>query len=167
MSFCWPRKRVKNKLSHKINCVHFTCILLHYLLRYANALIFFSTLASNLFISPLLFNLVLYVVAVSDTYRYNISDRYSILNEIATTLAFSSVNWCKIDVFTSNIVVLHHKISQTDKINVNRYINIYFLMNLFKINQFIFIFSCISALFSFIQQTNIFNHFVFLLFLIV
>ena len=88
-------------------------------------------------------------------------------DEIPTTLAFSSVNWCKIDVFTSNIMVLHHKMSQTVKINVNRYTNIYLLMNLFKINQFIFIFSCISALFSFIQQTNFFNHFVFLLLLIV
>ena len=94
-----------------------------------------------------------HVVAVSDTYRDNISIRYSILDEIPTTLAFSSVNWCKIDVFTSNIMVLHHKMSQTVKINVNRYTNIYLLMNLFKFNQFIFIFSCISALFSFIQQT--------------
>ena len=50
-------------------------------------------------------------------------------------------------------MVLHHKMSQTVKINVNRYTNIYLLMNLFKINQFIFIFPCISALFSFIQQT--------------
>ena len=94
------------------------------------------------------------VVAVSDTYRDNISDGYSIPDEIPTTLAFSSVNWCKIDIFTSNIMVLHHKTSQTVKINVNRYTNIYLLMNLFEINQFIFIFSCILALFSFIQQTN-------------
>ena len=28
---------------------------------------------------------------------------------------FSYVNWCKIDVFTSNIMVLHHKMSQTVK----------------------------------------------------
>ena len=56
-------------------------------------------------------------------------------------------------------MVLHHKMSQTVKINVNRYTNIYLLMNLFKIDQFIFIFSCISALFLFIQQTNFFNHF--------
>ena len=104
-----------------------------------------------------------HAVAVSDTYRDNISDGYSIPDEIPTILAFSSVNWYKIDVITSDIMVLHHKISQTVKINVNRYTNIYLLMNLFKINQFIFIFSCISALFSFIQQTNIFNHFVFLL----
>ena len=93
-----------------------------------------------------------YGVAVSDTYRDNISDGYSFPDEVPTTLAFSSVNWCKIDVFTSNIMVLHHKMSQTVKINVNRYMNIYLLMNSFKINQFIFIFSCISALFSSIQQ---------------
>ena len=42
--------------------------------------------------------------------------------------------------------------SQTVKTKVNRYTNIYLLMNLFKINQFIFIFSHISALLSFIQQ---------------
>ena len=54
-------------------------------------------------------------------------------------LAFSSVNWCKIDAFTSNIMVLHHKMSQTIKIKVNRYTNIYLLMNLFKISQFMFI----------------------------
>ena len=93
------------------------------------------------------------IVAVSDTYRDNISDGYSIPDEIPTTLAFSHVNWCKIDVFISNIMVLHHKMPQTVKINVNRYTNIYLLMNLFKINQFMFIFSYISALFSFIQQT--------------
>ena len=67
-------------------------------------------------------------------------------------LAFSPVNLCKIDVFTSNIMVLHHKMSQTVKIKVNRYTNIYLLINLFKIYQFIFIFCCISALLSFIQQ---------------
>ena len=44
--------------------------------------------------------------------------------------------------------------SQTVKIKVNRYTNIYLLMNLFKINQFIFIFFCISALLSFIQQKH-------------
>ena len=81
-----------------------------------------------------------HVVAVSDTYRDNISDGYSIPDEIPTTLAFSSVNWCKIDVFTSNIMVLHHKMSQTVKINVKRHTNLYLLMNLFKINQFIFLF---------------------------
>ena len=68
------------------------------------------------------------VVAVSDTYRDNISDGYSILDEIPTTLAFSFVN-CQIDVFTSNIMVLHYKMSQTVKINVNRYTNIYLVNN--------------------------------------
>ena len=92
------------------------------------------------------------VVGEENTYRDDISDGYSIPDEIPTTLAFGSVNWCKIDVFTSNIMVLYHKMSRTIKINVNRYTNIYLLMNLFKINQFIFIFSCISALFSFIPQ---------------
>ena len=87
------------------------------------------------------------VVAVSDTYWDNISDRYSIPDEIPTTLAFSSVNWCKIDVFTSNIMVLHHKMSQTVKINVNRNTNIYLLMNLFKINQFLFIFTVFQLYF--------------------
>ena len=81
-------------------------------------------------------------------------------------LAFSSVNWCKIDVFTLNVMVLPHEISQTVKIEVNRYTNIYLLMNLFKINQLIFIFSCISALLSFMQQKYVFNHFVLLLLLI-
>ena len=37
-------------------------------------------------------------------------------------------------------MVLHHKMSQTVKIKVNRYTNIYLFMNLLKINQFIFIF---------------------------
>ena len=64
-------------------------------------------------------------------------------------------------------MVLHHKKSQTVKIKINRHTNIYLLMNLFSINQFIFIFSCISALLSFIQQKSFFNHFVFLLSLIV
>ena len=64
-------------------------------------------------------------------------------------------------------MVLHHKMSQTLKIKVNRYTAIYLLMNLFTINQFILIFSCISALLSFIQQKCFFNHFVFLLLLIV
>ena len=64
-------------------------------------------------------------------------------------------------------MVLHHKMSQTVKIKVNRYTNIYLLMNVFKINQFIFIFSCISALLFVIQQKTIFDHFVFLLLLIV
>ena len=76
-------------------------------------------------------------------------------------LAFSSVNWCKIDVFSLNIM------SQTVKIKVNRYTYIYLLMNLSKMNQFILIFSYISALLSFIQQKGFFNHFVFLLLLIV
>ena len=39
-------------------------------------------------------------------------------------------------------------------------------MNLFKINQFIFILFCISALLSVIQQKIFFNHFVFLLLLL-
>ena len=78
------------------------------------------------------------VVAVSNTYRDDISDGYSIPDE-KPTIGYS-VNWCKIDVFTSNIMVLHHKMSQTVRIKVNRYTNIYLLMNLFKINQFIFIF---------------------------
>ena len=70
-------------------------------------------------------------------------------------LAFSSVNWCKIDVYTSNIMVLHHKMSQTVEITVNRYRNSYLLMNFCKLNQFIFIFFCISTLLSVIQQ-NVF-----------
>ena len=81
------------------------------------------------------------VVAVSDTYRDNISDGYSIPDEISTTLTFSSENLCKIDVFTSNIMVLHHKMSQTVKINVNRYTNIYLLMNLFNLFSFFLYFS--------------------------
>ena len=40
-------------------------------------------------------------------------------------VAFNSVNWYKIDVFTSNIMVLHHKMSQTVKIKVNRQTFIY------------------------------------------
>ena len=80
-------------------------------------------------------------------------------------LVFSSVNLCKIDVFSLNIMVLHHKMSQTVKIKVNRYTNIYLLMNLFTINQFIFIFSCISALLLFKQQK--YYYFVFLLVLLV
>ena len=73
---------------------------------------------------------------------------YSIPDEIPATC----FQLCKIDVFTSNIMVWLHKMSQIVKIKVNRHTNIYLLMNLFKINQFIFIFSCISALLSFIQQ---------------
>ena len=57
-------------------------------------------------------------------------------------------------------MVLHHKMSETVKIKVNRYTNIYFLMNLYKINQFILIFSFISALLSLIEQKIFFNHFV-------
>ena len=34
-----------------------------------------------------------------------------ILDPPLLPLAFSSVNWCKIYVFTSNIMVLHHKVS--------------------------------------------------------
>ena len=44
---------------------------------------------------------------------------YPIPDEIPTTLAFSSVNWCKIDVFTLNIMVLHHKMSPTINNNTN------------------------------------------------
>ena len=44
---------------------------------------------------------------------------YLIPDEIPTTLAFSHVNWCKIDVFTLNIMVLHHKMSQTINNNKN------------------------------------------------
>ena len=51
-------------------------------------------------------------------------------------------------------MALHHKMSQTVKIKVNRYTNIYLLMNLSKMYQFVFIFSCISALLSFIQQKS-------------
>ena len=58
------------------------------------------------------------------------------------------------------------KYLKTVKIKVNRYTNIYLLMNLLKIKQFVFIFFCISALISLIQQ-NFFNHFVFLLLLII
>ena len=54
-------------------------------------------------------------------------------------------------------MVLHHKMSQTVQIEANRYTNIYLLMNLFKINQFIFVISCISALLSVIQQQKILN----------
>ena len=36
-------------------------------------------------------------------------------------LAFRSVDWCKINVFTLNIMVLHHKKSQT--INNNKILN--------------------------------------------
>ena len=63
-------------------------------------------------------------------------------------LAFSSVNWHKIDVFTSNIMVLHHKMSQTVKIKVNRHTNIYLLMNLFSINHFILIFPVFQLFFN-------------------
>ena len=44
---------------------------------------------------------------------------YSIPDRIPTTLAFSHVNWGKIDVFTLNIMVLHHKMSQTINKNKN------------------------------------------------
>ena len=82
-------------------------------------------------------------------------------------LAFSSVNWCKSCVFTSNIMALHHKMSQTVKIKVNRYTNIYLLMNLFEINQFIFIFPVFQLYFVLYNKKIFFNHFVFLLLLIV
>ena len=48
-------------------------------------------------------------------------------------LAFSSMNWCEIDVFTSNIIILHHKISQTIKTKVNKSTEIYLLMKLLSI----------------------------------
>ena len=53
---------------------------------------------------------------------------YSIPDRIPTTLAFSHVNWCKIDVFTLNngfdvftlnMIVLYHKMSQTINNNKN------------------------------------------------
>ena len=56
-------------------------------------------------------------------------------------------------------MALHHKMSQTVKIKGNRYTYIYLLMNLPKINQFMFIFYCILALLSFIQQKGFFNYF--------
>ena len=96
-------------------------------------------------------------VAVSDNYWDDISDGYSIPDERATIGYFipdeiptTCFELGEIDVFTSNIMVLHHEISQTVKIKVNRYTNIYLLMILFKINQFILIYTCISALLSFI-----------------
>ena len=83
---------------------------------------------------------------------------YSIPDEIPTT--------CKIYVFTSNIMVLHYKCLKLSK-KVYRYTNIYLFMNLFKISQFILTFPCISPFLSVIQQKKFFNHFVFLLLLIV
>ena len=65
------------------------------------------------------------VVAVTNTYRDDISNGYSIPDEKPTIgysmppIAFSSVNWCKIDVFTLNIIPLHHKKSQTINNNKN------------------------------------------------
>ena len=70
-----------------------------------------------------LFHEYMDVVAVSDTYRDDISDGYSIPDEKQTVgylpLAFSFVNWCKIDVFSLNIILLHHKKSQTINNNKN------------------------------------------------
>ena len=63
-------------------------------------------------------------------------------------------------------MALHHKMSQTVKIKVNRYTNIYLLMNLFEINQFMFNFSCISALLCVIQQQKIFFY-IFCIFVVV
>ena len=80
----------------------------------------------------------------------NLTVVYSIRDEISTT-CIQLCEWCKINVFTSNIMVLHHKMSQTVKIKVNTHTNIYLLMKLFSINHFIFIFSCISVFLSFIQ----------------
>ena len=76
-------------------------------------------------------------------------------------LAFGSMNWCKINIFTSNRIVLHHKQSQNVKIKVNRYTNIYLLMNLFTIDQFILIFSYILVLY-FYSYRYLFNCFVFI-----
>ena len=68
-----------------------------------------------------------HVVAVSDTYRDDISDGYSILDE-KPTIGYSIpdeipttcfVNWCKIDAFTLNIIPLHYKKSQTINNNKN------------------------------------------------
>ena len=53
--------------------------------------------------------------------------------------AFSFVNWCKSDVFTSNIVVLHYKMSQTVKIKVNRHTNIYWWNHFQLINLYSFL----------------------------
>ena len=102
-----------------------------------------------------------------DTYRIN-SRPLDILSRMKyLPLAFSSVNWCKIDVFTSNIMVLHRKLTQTVKIKVNRYTNIYSLINLFKLNQFIFIFPVVQLYFHSYNKKKTFNHFVFLLLVIV
>ena len=62
----------------------------------------------------------------------------------------SSWNGCKNNVFTSTLMVSHHKKSQTIKIKVNRCINIYLLVNLFTIDTFSLYFS-----FAFIH-TNIY-----------
>ena len=48
------------------------------------------------------------IVAVSDTYRDDILSGMKY-----PPLAFSPVNWCKIDVFSLNMMALHHKMSQT------------------------------------------------------
>ena len=61
----------------------------------------------------------MHVVAVSDTYLDDIWIFYPRMKY--PPLAFSPVNLCKIDVFTSNILVLHHKMPQTVKKKVNRY----------------------------------------------
>ena len=68
------------------------------------------------------------------------------------------MNGCKFNVFTSNIImVLHHKKSKTVKIKVNRHTNISLLMNLFTMNQSIFIFPILY----FYSYKYLFNHFVF------
>ena len=76
---------------------------------------------------------------------------YPIPDEIPTTLAFSSVNWCEIDVFTLNIMVLHHKMSQSTTTKIQNdlknllYVTLFNSMNenkaeiqekLIKIDQF-------------------------------
>ena len=51
-------------------------------------------------------------------------------------------------------MVFHHRMSQTVKIKVNRYTDIYLLMNLFTINQFIFIFPVFQLFFHSIIPTT-------------
>ena len=58
------------------------------------------------------------VMICCSSFRYLPTIGYSILDE-NLPLTFSSVNWCKIDVFTLNIIPLHHKKSQTINNNKN------------------------------------------------
>ena len=78
------------------------------------------------------------------------------------SLAFSSVNWCKIDIFTSNIMVLDHEMSQTVKIKVNRYI--YWWIYSKSINLYSFF--PVFQLYFLSYKKIVFNHLVFLLLLI-